>query len=96
MAKTSAKARQAKRERTRSRSMPHSERSCAKREIMRGCRSCRGTAPRPGLHSRCNVSGRPRGYMRKFGISRIAFRELALEGKDPGCPQGQLVRPSSG
>jgi small subunit ribosomal protein S14 len=36
------------------------------------------------LHSRCNVSGRPRAYMRKFGISRIAFRELALEGKIPG------------
>jgi small subunit ribosomal protein S14 len=36
------------------------------------------------LHSRCGVSGRPRAYMRKFGISRIAFRELALEGKIPG------------
>jgi len=36
------------------------------------------------LHNRCNVSGRPRGYMRKFGMSRIAFRELALEGKIPG------------
>ncbi len=36
------------------------------------------------LHSRCMVTGRPRGYMRKFGISRIAFRELALEGKIPG------------
>jgi len=36
------------------------------------------------LHSRCSVSGRPRGFMRKFGISRIAFRELALEGKIPG------------
>jgi small subunit ribosomal protein S14 len=36
------------------------------------------------LHSRCAISGRPRGYMRKFGVSRIAFRELALEGKIPG------------
>ncbi|MBP1778410.1 MAG: ribosomal protein [candidate division NC10 bacterium] len=36
------------------------------------------------LHSRCSISGRPRAYMRKFGISRIAFRELALEGKIPG------------
>jgi small subunit ribosomal protein S14 len=36
------------------------------------------------LHNRCKLSGRPRGYMRKFGISRIAFRELALEGKIPG------------
>ncbi len=36
------------------------------------------------LHNRCNVTGRPRGFMRKFGVSRIAFRELALEGKIPG------------
>ncbi|MFN0158518.1 MAG: 30S ribosomal protein S14 [Bacteroidota bacterium] len=36
------------------------------------------------LHNRCSLSGRPRAYMRKFGLSRIAFRELALEGKIPG------------
>ncbi|MGA9120807.1 MAG: 30S ribosomal protein S14 [Bacteroidota bacterium] len=36
------------------------------------------------LHNRCEMSGRPRGYMRKFGLSRIAFRELALDGKIPG------------
>jgi small subunit ribosomal protein S14 len=36
------------------------------------------------LHNRCNITGRPRGYMRKFGVSRIAFREMALEGKIPG------------
>jgi small subunit ribosomal protein S14 len=36
------------------------------------------------LHNRCKLSGRPRGYMRKFGISRIAFRDLALDGKIPG------------
>jgi len=36
------------------------------------------------LHNRCSISGRPRGYMRKFGMSRIAFRQLALEGKIPG------------
>jgi small subunit ribosomal protein S14 len=36
------------------------------------------------LHNRCNVSGRPRGYLRKFGLSRIAFRDMALEGKIPG------------
>lgn len=34
--------------------------------------------------SRCAVSGRSRGYMRDFGLSRIAFRELAREGKIPG------------
>lgn len=36
------------------------------------------------LHNRCSLSGRPRGYLRKFGLSRIAFRDLALEGKIPG------------
>ncbi len=36
------------------------------------------------LHNRCNLTGRPRGYMRKFGISRVIFRKMALEGKIPG------------
>lgn len=36
------------------------------------------------LHNRCKLSGRPRGYMRKFGISRVLFRELAVMGKIPG------------
>jgi len=35
-------------------------------------------------HNRCNVCGRPRAYMRKFGLCRICFRELALTGKIPG------------
>jgi len=36
------------------------------------------------LHNRCQLTGRPRGYMRQFGISRVTFREMALEGKIPG------------
>ena len=36
------------------------------------------------LHNRCGITGRPRGYMRQFGLSRVTFRELALEGKIPG------------
>ncbi|WP_092102319.1 MULTISPECIES: 30S ribosomal protein S14 [Pontibacter] len=36
------------------------------------------------LHNRCKLTGRPRGYMRKFGISRVTFRELASAGKIPG------------
>lgn len=36
------------------------------------------------LHNRCKLTGRPRGYMRKFGISRVTFREMALFGKIPG------------
>lgn len=36
------------------------------------------------LHNRCKLTGRPRGYMRKFGISRVTFREMASNGKIPG------------
>ncbi len=36
------------------------------------------------LHNRCKLTGRPRGYMRKFGISRVVFRDLASAGKIPG------------
>jgi small subunit ribosomal protein S14 len=36
------------------------------------------------LKNRCAITGRSRGYMRDFGLSRIQFRELALEGKIPG------------
>lgn len=36
------------------------------------------------LHNRCELSGRPRGYMRQFGVSRINFREMALNGLIPG------------
>ncbi|MEZ5006660.1 MAG: 30S ribosomal protein S14 [Chitinophagales bacterium] len=36
------------------------------------------------VRNRCRLTGRPRGYMRYFGISRIKFRELALNGKIPG------------
>ncbi len=36
------------------------------------------------LHNRCKLTGRPRGYMRKFGISRITFRDMASQGKIPG------------
>jgi small subunit ribosomal protein S14 len=36
------------------------------------------------LHNRCSLTGRPRGYIRKFGLSRNMFREFALDGKIPG------------
>ena len=36
------------------------------------------------LHNRCKLTGRPRGYMRQFGISRIQFREMASAGLIPG------------
>ncbi|MCL4114320.1 UNVERIFIED_CONTAM: hypothetical protein GTU68_002949 [Idotea baltica] len=36
------------------------------------------------LHNRCQLTGRPKGYMRRFGINRVTFRKMALEGKIPG------------
>lgn len=36
------------------------------------------------LHNRCKLTGRPKGYMRKFGINRVTFREMASDGKIPG------------
>lgn len=36
------------------------------------------------VRNRCSLSGRPRGYKRKYGVSRLTFRELALAGKIPG------------
>src|ERR1017187_8776270 len=39
---------------------------------------------RARIRTRCSMSGRPRGYKRQFGVSRIQFRELALAGKIPG------------
>jgi len=35
-------------------------------------------------HNRCNICGRPHAYMRKFGICRVCFRELAYKGEIPG------------
>ncbi|MDR3262544.1 MAG: 30S ribosomal protein S14 [Tannerella sp.] len=36
------------------------------------------------LHNRCKLTGRPKGYMRQFGVSRIQFREMASQGLIPG------------
>lgn len=36
------------------------------------------------LHNRCKLTGRPKGYMRQFGLSRITFREMASAGLIPG------------
>jgi len=36
------------------------------------------------LHNRCKITGRPKGYMRQFGLSRIQFREMASKGLIPG------------
>ncbi len=36
------------------------------------------------LHNRCKLTGRPKGYMRQFGVSRVMFREMANQGLIPG------------
>ncbi len=36
------------------------------------------------MHNRCKLTGRPKGYMRQFGLSRVTFREMALNGLIPG------------
>jgi small subunit ribosomal protein S14 len=36
------------------------------------------------MHNRCKLTGRPKGYMRQFGVSRICFREMASQGLIPG------------
>lgn len=43
----------------------------------------RNSSPVRG-RNRCKLTGRPRGYMRQFGISRVTFREMVLFGKIPG------------
>ena len=83
MAKESMKARERKRERM-------VARYAAKREALKEAGDWEGLQKLPKnaspvrLHNRCQLTGRPRGYMRQFGISRVTFREMALAGKIPG------------
>ena len=83
MAKESVKARERKRQRL-------VEKYAAKRAALKAAGDWEGLDKLPKnaspvrLHNRCKLSGRPRGYMRKFGISRVVFRELAVLGKIPG------------
>lgn len=83
MAKTSQLARNAKREKL-------VAKYAAKRAALKAAGDYEGLQKLPKnaspvrVKNRCAVSGRGRGYMRAFGISRIAFRELVREGKVPG------------
>jgi small subunit ribosomal protein S14 len=83
MAKTSSVARQAKRVRLVAKYAAIRKELKAKGDYAGLQKLPRNSSP-SRLHSRCSVTGRPRSYMRKFGISRIAFREMALDGKIPG------------
>jgi small subunit ribosomal protein S14 len=83
MAKESMKARERKRERM-------VARYAAKRKALKEAGDWDGLQKLPKnaspvrLHNRCQLTGRPRGYMRQFGLSRVTFREMALAGKIPG------------
>lgn len=56
--------------------------------IKKGDRAALSKLPRDAsptrIQNRCSLTGRPHGYLRKFGVSRIAFRELANKGQIPG------------
>ncbi len=83
MAKESMKAREVKRARL-------VKKYAAKREELKANGDWEGLQKLPRnaspvrLHNRCQLSGRPKGYMRQFGISRINFREMANKGLIPG------------
>ena len=83
MAREAIKARERKRERL-------VEKYAAKRKELKAAGDYEGLDKLPRnsskvrLHNRCKLTGRPRGYMRKFGISRVTFREMASFGKIPG------------
>jgi small subunit ribosomal protein S14 len=83
MAKESMKAREEKRAKL-------VEKFAAKREQLKkeGNYQALSLLPRNSsrvrLHNRCLLTGRPRGYIRQFGISRITFREMASKGLIPG------------
>ena len=83
MAKTSIKARQRKREKM-------VAQYAEKREALKQAGDWKGLDLLPKnssavrLKNRCQLTGRPRGYIRYFGLSRIAFRDMALNGKIPG------------
>jgi small subunit ribosomal protein S14 len=83
MAKESVKAREVKR-------VKLVEKYAAKRAELKASGDWEGLQKLPKnsskirLHNRCKITGRPKGYMRIFGISRINFREMALSGLIPG------------
>ncbi|MEL6445829.1 MAG: 30S ribosomal protein S14 [Bacteroidota bacterium] len=83
MARTAVIARQKKRERLVAKYAARRRRMKAEGD-WEGLQKLPKNASPVRLHNRCALTGRPRGYMRKFGISRVMFRELALQGKIPG------------
>ena len=83
MARESIKARERKREKLVAR---YAEKRAALKAAgdYQGLDKLPRNSSRVRLHNRCKLTGRPKGYMRKFGISRVTFREMAALGKIPG------------
>lgn len=83
MAREAVKARERKRERLVAR---YAEKRAALKAAgdYEGLDKLPRNSSRVRLHNRCKLTGRPKGYMRKFGISRVTFREMASAGKIPG------------
>ncbi len=83
MAKESMKARERKRERM-------VKKYADKRKALKEAGDWEGLQKLPKnaspvrLHNRCKLTGRPKGYMRTFGLSRVMFREMANQGLIPG------------
>jgi small subunit ribosomal protein S14 len=83
MAKESMKARERKRERMVAK---YADKRKALKEAgdFEGLQKLPKNASPVRLHNRCKITGRPRGYMRTFGVSRVMFREMANQGLIPG------------
>lgn len=83
MAKESMKARERKRQRM---VAQYAEKRAALKAAgdWEGLQKLPKNSSKVRLHNRCGLTGRPRGYMRQFGISRVTFREMALNGLIPG------------
>jgi len=83
MAKESMKAREVKRLRMVNQYTDKRARLKAEGDYVGLSRLPRNSNPNR-LHNRCKITGRPKGYMRQFGLSRITFREMASAGLIPG------------
>jgi small subunit ribosomal protein S14 len=83
MAKTSVKARQKKRERMVAQ-YAEKRKELKKAGDWQALDALPKNSSKVRLKNRCQISGRPKGYVRYFGISRIALRDMALDGKIPG------------
>jgi len=83
MAKESMKARQRKREQAVLRYAEKRARLKAEGDSV-GLQKLPRNASPTRLRNRCNITGRPRGYIRDFGLCRNVFREMASDGKIPG------------